>query len=119
MAKSKGAAEDDVVTISSSRVCRVSALSFSGRFSRTWAMPSETEVVTSAVAGSGMSSTLGAVHRPAVMMGDVIPAPPRFRFHGEWLLERPRDDLHAQLLDLEHYVDWWHEVRAVARLRSE
>src|SRR3546814_2593944 len=63
-----------------------------------------------------MSSTLGAVHRPAVMMGDVIPAPPRFRFHGEWLLERPRDDLHAQLLDLEHYVDWWPEVRAVASL---
>nr|WP_246280440.1 SRPBCC family protein [Nocardioides daedukensis] len=31
-------------------------------------------------------------------------------------MERPRHDVHAQLVDLEHYPDWWPEVRAVASL---
>lgn len=46
----------------------------------------------------------------------MIPAPPRFRFEGDWRLARPRHDVHDQLVDLEHYPGWWPEVRAVASL---
>ncbi|WP_235532525.1 MULTISPECIES: SRPBCC family protein [unclassified Nocardioides] len=50
----------------------------------------------------------------------MIPDPPAagrsFRFDGDWVVPRPRAELHRLLEDLEHYPDWWPEVRAVASL---
>lgn len=43
----------------------------------------------------------------------------RFRFEETWTVERSRADLHQQLIDLEHYPDWWPEVRAVASLGDD
>ncbi|WP_067435264.1 SRPBCC family protein [Nocardioides jensenii] len=40
----------------------------------------------------------------------------RFRFSGEWLIGRQSRVLRDRLVDLEHYPDWWPEVRAVASL---
>ncbi|QIX25896.1 polyketide cyclase [Nocardioides sp. JQ2195] len=42
-----------------------------------------------------------------------------FRFGGEWLVDEPHEDLHDRLVDLEHYPDWWPEVRAVASLGDD
>lgn len=42
-----------------------------------------------------------------------------FRFDGTWDLARPREVLHERLLDLEHYPDWWREVRAVASVGED
>lgn len=39
-----------------------------------------------------------------------------FRFGGAWVLDQPAAALHERLVDLEHYPDWWPEVRAVASL---
>lgn len=35
--------------------------------------------------------------------------------HRSWL-PVPPEDVHERLVDLEHYVDWWPQVRAVASL---
>lgn len=43
----------------------------------------------------------------------------RFRFGGAWVLDRSPAELHAQLEDLEHYPDWWPQVRAVASLGDD
>jgi hypothetical protein len=40
----------------------------------------------------------------------------RYRFEDSWVVLASRDDVAATLLDLEHYPDWWPQVRAVARL---
>ena len=39
-----------------------------------------------------------------------------YAFSGSWLLPAPPSDVHAVLVDLEHYPDWWPQVRAVASL---
>jgi hypothetical protein len=38
----------------------------------------------------------------------------RYSFADSWVTPAPPDRVHAVLLDLEHYVDWWPQVRAVA-----
>jgi carbon monoxide dehydrogenase subunit G len=38
----------------------------------------------------------------------------RYTFTDSWVTPAPPDRVHALLLDLEHYVDWWPQVRAVA-----
>lgn len=43
----------------------------------------------------------------------------RFVFRESWTLDAPRERVHAVLLDLEHYPDWWPQVHAVARLDDE
>jgi hypothetical protein len=35
-------------------------------------------------------------------------------FTDTWETPAPREQVHDVLLDLEHYVDWWPQVRAVA-----
>ena len=35
-------------------------------------------------------------------------------FDDSWETPAPRAQVHEVLLDLEHYVDWWPQVRAVA-----
>lgn len=37
-------------------------------------------------------------------------------FTGSWHLPAPPPEVHAVLVDLEHYPDWWPQVRAVASL---
>lgn len=37
-------------------------------------------------------------------------------FTHRWETPAPRDEVRELLLDLEHYVDWWPQVRAVAKL---
>ncbi len=37
-------------------------------------------------------------------------------FTDTWQTPAPPDRVHELLLDLEHYVDWWPQVRAVASL---
>lgn len=39
-----------------------------------------------------------------------------FRFSGRWELPAPPAAVHAVLVDLEHYPDWWPQVVAVASL---
>jgi len=41
---------------------------------------------------------------------------PVFSFRGTWTVAAPVDDVHAVLVDLEHYPDWWPQVVAVASL---
>jgi hypothetical protein len=38
----------------------------------------------------------------------------RYSFADSWVTPAPPDRVHVVLLDLEHYVDWWPQVRAVA-----
>lgn len=42
-----------------------------------------------------------------------------FVFRESWTVTAPRDRVHAVLLDLEHYPDWWPQVRAVAKLDDD
>jgi hypothetical protein len=37
-----------------------------------------------------------------------------YAFSSTWAAPAPRERVHDVLLDLEHYVDWWPQVRAVA-----
>jgi len=37
-------------------------------------------------------------------------------FTDTWVTPAPASHVHEVLLDLEHYVDWWPQVRAVASL---
>jgi hypothetical protein len=39
-----------------------------------------------------------------------------YLFTDSWVTPAPRAQVHDVLLDLEHYVDWWPQVRAVASL---
>jgi hypothetical protein len=43
-------------------------------------------------------------------------SPTRYRFTDSWATPAPPGQVHALLVDLEHYVDWWPQVRAVASL---
>jgi hypothetical protein len=40
--------------------------------------------------------------------------PTEYLFTDSWHAPAPREQVHDVLLDLEHYVDWWPQVRAVA-----
>jgi hypothetical protein len=40
--------------------------------------------------------------------------PTEYVFSDSWQTPAPRELVHDVLLDLEHYVDWWPQVRAVA-----
>lgn len=40
--------------------------------------------------------------------------PTEYLFTDSWHTSASRDQVHDVLLDLEHYVDWWPQVRAVA-----
>lgn len=42
-----------------------------------------------------------------------------FEFTDSWGTRAPRERVHEVLLDLEHYVDWWPQVRAVAKLGED
>ncbi|MDN5894601.1 MAG: polyketide cyclase [Nocardioides sp.] len=39
-----------------------------------------------------------------------------YRFDGAWTVDLPRRTAYEHLIDLEHYPDWWPEIRAVAKL---
>ncbi len=39
-----------------------------------------------------------------------------YTFSGTWEIAAPVAAVHAQLVDLEHYPDWWPQVVAVASL---
>ncbi|QZY29940.1 SRPBCC family protein [Nocardioides coralli] len=43
----------------------------------------------------------------------------RFVFGGSWLVAAPPGRVHAVLVDLEHYPDWWPQVRAVAKIDDD
>ena len=45
--------------------------------------------------------------------------PRRFRFSSTLNLAAPREQVHAVLVDLEFYGEWWPQVRAVAKLDAE
>jgi Polyketide cyclase / dehydrase and lipid transport len=40
--------------------------------------------------------------------------PTAYRFRASWESPAAPDQIHSVLVDLEHYVDWWPQVRAVA-----
>jgi hypothetical protein len=40
--------------------------------------------------------------------------PTEYRFTDSWHTPARQEQVHEVLLDLEHYVDWWPQVRAVA-----
>ncbi len=42
--------------------------------------------------------------------------PRRFRFSSTFTLGAQRERVHGVLVDLEHYCDWWHQVRGVGKL---
>ena len=44
------------------------------------------------------------------------PRPTEYVFTDSWVTPASAERVHEVLLDLEHYVDWWPQVRAVASL---
>ena len=42
-----------------------------------------------------------------------------FEFRESWTIAAPRERVHALLDDLEHYPDWWPQVRAVAKVDDD
>lgn len=46
-------------------------------------------------------------------------SPTTYRFRHESHLPAPRGQVHDVLLDLEHYPDWWPQVRAVAKVDDD
>ena len=46
-------------------------------------------------------------------------APRTYRFSSTFTLEAPRKRVHELLVDLEFYVDWWPQVRAVAKIDDD
>lgn len=42
-----------------------------------------------------------------------------FVFRESWTVAAPRDRVHAVLVDLEHYPDWWPQVIAVAKIDDD
>ena len=45
--------------------------------------------------------------------------PRRFRFSSTYNVAAPRERVHAVLVDLEFYGEWWPQVRAVAKLDED
>jgi hypothetical protein len=45
--------------------------------------------------------------------------PRRYRFTSTSNLAVPREQVHGVLVDLEHYGEWWPQVRAVAKLDDD
>jgi carbon monoxide dehydrogenase subunit G len=43
----------------------------------------------------------------------------RFRFEREWQVAAPPARVREVLLDLEHYPEWWPQVRAVAKIDDD
>ncbi len=39
-----------------------------------------------------------------------------YRFDGSWYVDAPLPEVRATIVDLEHYPEWWPQVRAVASL---
>jgi uncharacterized protein YndB with AHSA1/START domain len=50
-------------------------------------------------------------------MGRVSPT--TYRFSDAFTVAAPPERVHAVLADLEHYVDWWRQVRAVAKVDDD
>ena len=46
-------------------------------------------------------------------------AAPVYRFSSTFTLEAPRERVHDVLVDLEHYGDWWPQVRGVAKIDDD
>jgi uncharacterized protein YndB with AHSA1/START domain len=44
---------------------------------------------------------------------------PAFVFHDTWTVAAPPERVHAVLLDLEHYPQWWPQVVAVAKIDED
>ena len=44
---------------------------------------------------------------------------PAYSFRGTWTVPFPRERVHALLVDLEHYPDWWPQVLAVAKVTDD
>jgi len=44
---------------------------------------------------------------------------PTYSFRDEWAVPFPRARVAAVLLDLEHYPEWWPQVRAVAKVTDD
>ncbi|HET7683149.1 MAG TPA: SRPBCC family protein [Marmoricola sp.] len=44
---------------------------------------------------------------------------PSYRFTHDCVVPAPRPEVRERLLDLEHYPDWWPQVRAVARIDDD
>ena len=42
-----------------------------------------------------------------------------FHFESTWEVAAPPAQVHAVLVDLEHYPDWWPQVLAVAKIDDE
>jgi hypothetical protein len=45
--------------------------------------------------------------------------PRRYRFYASHTVQAPRDQVHAVLVDLEYYCDWWMQVRGVAKIDDD
>ena len=45
--------------------------------------------------------------------------PRRYRFSASYTVRAPRDRVHALLVDLEYYCDWWMQVRGVAKIDDD
>ncbi len=45
--------------------------------------------------------------------------PRRYRFSASHTVQAPRDRVHAVLVDLEYYCDWWMQVRGVAKIDDD
>ncbi len=45
--------------------------------------------------------------------------PCRYRFSESFTLQASRDRVHAVLVDLEYYSDWWMQVRGVAKIDDD
>jgi Polyketide cyclase / dehydrase and lipid transport len=44
---------------------------------------------------------------------------PSYTFRGSWTVPFPLERVHALLVDLERYPEWWPQVRAVASLGDD
>ena len=44
---------------------------------------------------------------------------PAYSFRGTWTVPAPVERVQPVLLDLEHYPDWWPQVRAVAKITDD
>lgn len=42
-----------------------------------------------------------------------------YSFRGRWTVPFPRERVQAVLVDLEHYPEWWPQVRAVVKLGED
>jgi hypothetical protein len=44
---------------------------------------------------------------------------PAYSFHGTWVVPAPVAQVQPVLLDIEHYPEWWPQVRAVAKITDD